>query len=54
MIVRAEFFGADGTRYLGNVHWSLVEHINHRLPTLLLNDGTVVSFWTGIVKPILG
>lgn len=54
MIVRAEFFGADGTRYLGYVHWSLIEHINHRQPTLFLNDGTVVSFWAGIVKPILG
>ena len=51
MIVRAEFRGADGTRYLGYVHCSLVEHIGHRQPTLFLNDGTVVSFWAGIVKP---
>jgi len=51
IIVRAEFCDADGTRYLGYVHWSLVEHIGHRQPTLFLNDGTAVSFWGGIVKP---
>lgn len=51
MIVRAEFCDADGTRFLGYVHWSLVEHIGHRQPTLFLKDGTSISFWGGIVKP---
>ncbi|WWF44025.1 hypothetical protein VRB14_14450 [Pseudomonas trivialis] len=51
MIVRAEFCDVDGTRYLGYVHWSLVEHIGHRQPTLFLNDGTAVSFWEELLNP---
>ena len=51
VIVRAVFFCADETRYLGYVHWSQVDNIGYRQPTVFLNDGTVISFWNGIVKP---
>lgn len=51
VIVRAVFFGADDTRYLGYVHWSQVDHIGNRQPTVFLNDGTAISFWNGIIKP---
>ena len=50
VLVRTAFLCANGTRFSGYVYWSLSDHMGSIQPNLFLNDGSSMSFWSGIVE----
>ena len=51
VIVRASFSGRDGSKYLGYVYWDGCAEVEYLKPVILLEDGTAISFWSGLIKP---
>lgn len=51
IIVRANFSGRDGAKYLGYVYWDGCTEVEYLKPVILLGDGTAISFWSGLIKP---
>lgn len=51
VIVRASFSGRDGSKYLGYVYWDGSAEVEYLKPVILLEDGTAISFWSGLIKP---
>lgn len=51
IIVRARFDGNNGAKYLGYLYWDDNEGVEYLKPVVLLDDGSAVSFWSGMVKP---
>lgn len=51
LIVRASFLGADNSRYLGYLYWDDSGRVEYLKPVILLEDGSSVTFWNGMVKP---
>lgn len=51
IIVRTGFWGADGSSYLGYLYWDDSGNVEYLKPVILLQDGSSVSFWNGMVKP---
>lgn len=49
VIVRTRFSGADGSHYLGYVHWCGYDDVSHLQPVLFVADATCVSFWNGML-----
>jgi hypothetical protein len=51
LIVRAHFEGRNGARYLGYLYWDGNGGVEYLKPVVLLDDGSAISFWSGIAKP---
>jgi len=51
LIVRAHFEGQNGARYLGYLYWDMYGAIEYLKPVVLFEDGSAISFWSGIAKP---
>lgn len=51
VIVRADFVGRDGSRYLGYLYWDGGVGVDCLKPVILLEDGSFVTFWNGVVEP---
>mgnify|MGYP001026836805 CR=1 FL=1 len=51
LVVRAQFKGRNGARYLGYLYWDMDGDIKYLKPVVLFEDGSAISFWSGIVKP---
>jgi hypothetical protein len=50
IIVRTSFVGADGSSYLGYLYWDGSGKVEYLKPVILLEDGSSVTFWNGMVK----
>lgn len=51
LIVRTKFEGVNGEQYIGYLYWSGFPEVKFLKPVVLLDDGSAVSFWSGIRKP---
>lgn len=51
IIVRASFFGRNGSSYLGYLYWDGGGEVEYLKPVVLLEDGSFVTFWNGMVEP---
>ncbi|MFV9654495.1 hypothetical protein ACNFCK_06200 [Pseudomonas sp. NY15366] len=51
LIVRTNFEGRNGARYLGYLYWDRSGGVEYLKPVVFLDDGSAVSFWSGIAKP---
>jgi len=51
VIVRASFVGGDGSSYLGYLYWDGGGEVEYLKPVILLEDGSFVTFWNGMVEP---
>lgn len=51
VIVRASFIGSDGSSYSGYLYWDDCGKIEYLKPVILLEDGSFVTFWNGMVEP---
>ncbi|QXI54284.1 hypothetical protein [Pseudomonas alvandae] len=51
IIVRASFVGLDGSSYLGYLYWDGSGEVEYLKPVILLEDGSFVTFWNGMVEP---
>ena len=51
IIVRASFVGWDGSSYLGYLCWDGGGEVECLKPVILLEDGSSVTFWNGMVEP---
>lgn len=51
LIVRTQFEGRNGARYLGYLYWDDNGGVEYLKPVVLLDDGSAISFWSGISKP---
>jgi hypothetical protein len=51
IIVRASFVGGDGSSYLGYLYWDGGGEVEYLKPVILLEDGSSVTFWNGMVEP---
>ncbi|WP_124405964.1 MULTISPECIES: hypothetical protein [unclassified Pseudomonas] len=51
IIVRADFFGVNGTVYCGYLYWGFNAEVEYLKPVILSDEGKVVTFWSGIVTP---
>lgn len=51
IVVRTSFIGVDGSSYLGYLYWDNSGIVEYLKPVILLEDGTYVTFWNGMVKP---
>lgn len=54
VIVRASFLGVDGSKYSGYLYWDGSGVVECLKPVILLEDGSSVSFWNGLVRPSWG
>ena len=51
VIVRTSFVGEDGSGYLGYLYWDGGGEVECLKPVILLEDGSFVTFWNGMVEP---
>lgn len=51
IIVRASFVGRDGSSYLGYLYWDGGGEVEYLKPVILLEDGSFVTFWNGMLEP---
>lgn len=51
IIVRASFVGGDGSSYFGYLYWDSSGEVEYLKPVILLEDGSFVTFWNGMVEP---
>lgn len=51
MIVRTRFEGSNGARYVGYLYWDGSGDVGLLKPVLFLEDGSAVSFWSGLIEP---
>lgn len=51
VIVRSSFVGRDGSTYLGYLYWDGDGDVEYLKPVILLEDGSFVAFWNGMVEP---
>ncbi|TBV08479.1 hypothetical protein [Phytopseudomonas dryadis] len=54
IIVRTGFVGADGSSYLGYLYWDGRGEVEYLKPVILLEDGSSITFWNGVIKPSWG
>lgn len=51
IIVRASFVGKNGSSYLGYLYWDDGGEVEYLKPVILLEDGSFVTFWNGMIEP---
>ncbi|WP_434560923.1 hypothetical protein [Pseudomonas sp. Z4-20] len=51
IIVRASFVGKNGSSYLGYLYWDGGGEVEYLKPVILLEDGSFVTFWNGMIEP---
>ncbi|MEX5552018.1 hypothetical protein [Pseudomonas pergaminensis] len=51
IIVRASFVGGEGSSYLGYLYWDGGGEVEYLKPVILLEDGSFVTLWNGMVEP---
>lgn len=51
IIVRAIFVGREGSSYLGYLYWDSAGEVKYLKPVILLEDGSSITFWNGMVEP---
>lgn len=51
VIIRTSFVGGDGSSCLGYLYWDGGGEVECLKPVILLEDGSFVTFWNGMVEP---
>ncbi|WDE02338.1 hypothetical protein [Thalassomonas actiniarum] len=50
VLVRAEFTGGGGKKYLGYLHWNQPADIESLQPVVFFDEEETISFWNGITQ----